>query len=367
MERGPKEIDPEAFKIFNDAIAKSTSSTYATPIQLYKQWCINWNYDPNPLCITTTSTINWLTSIIIKNELMHKTLKVYRSAISSAWMNAGGQGTNPVQDPSVTRLIAGYGNRRYASDKLIRELREEITPLTAELLARIEPFAPGARGGTPQQIMMWACACFLTFGLNRCGEIFRSTRIDRPPLDASNVKFFDNQYSTIQMNLAPIDSNWKNFPIPALYSFPLGKTKADREGKNEEQKIAARVAVIANWRWAHIRRDLGGGITGPFFQVPSEKLLERQQLFDEVSRWYSAATNSSAKITGKSFRRGGNQSLIASGASIPDIQIAGRWKSASMPAVYSSASANSHRNLVMSQRLGELYKSAQSANKHHHH
>jgi len=202
-----------------NSVCASTRATYAGAMRHYAGWCARWRLDPSPLRVTPARAINWLTEVGSERQLMHKSLLVYRSALSTAWAVAGGQGDNPVQDSSVARLLLGYAKSRFSTDKNIREKRKETISLTAELLAEIAPKAPGSRGGSPREIMLWAAACFLTFGLNRCGEVFRCTRNGRPPLDVSAVEFFDSPHASIARPLC--SSNWRDFPLPDHYLLEL--------------------------------------------------------------------------------------------------------------------------------------------------
>ena len=307
--------------------------------------------------MTTGQIAQWLSVVGLQRRLMADTLSTYRSAISTAWAMAGGTGSNPAQDALVSRVVQGYANVRQRADALIREERQETVALTAELLAQIAVKAPGATGGTPEDIMEWAAACFLTFGLNRCAEALGSTRGGRPPLSVDAVRFFACSHDVIPRALCPEDSSWREF-TPDHYSVNLGPTKADTLGRNPPQRIAAAPAVQALWRWVHIRRDLGGGDEGPLFMVPGQRVLTRARLFRVIQVWHLAATGALPKITGKAFRRGGNQSLVASGAPLPDLQHGGRWASAGMPARYSSSAANAIRGLHVSRGLGDIFAAA---------
>jgi len=201
----------------------------------------------------------------------------------------------------------------------------------------------------------------LTFGLNRCGEIFRSTRTNRPAIRADAVTFYDHALSALPRDLE--EGNWQSRPLPGLYSVALDRTKADPEGRNLDQRIAATPAVRALWRWMHIRRDLGGRADEPLFTVPGASVssLSRGRLFAAVASWHEVVRGTAPKVSGKAFRRGGNQSLVASGAPATDMQHAGRWASAGMPAVYSSTVANEQRGLHVSRGLGQLYETAAAA------
>jgi hypothetical protein len=171
------------------------------------------------------------------------------------------------------------------------------------------------------------------------------------------VQFFERSFDVVARALCPEGESWRQAAVDH-YSVQLGPTKADQLGRNPPQRIAAAVAVSALWRWAHIRRDLGGRAEDPLFQVPGQKALTRKQLFSTIQQWHLAATGVLPKVTGKAFRRGGNQSLVASGASVPDMQRAGRWRSSAMPAVYSAPAAAAARGLHVSRGLGDIFAAA---------
>lgn len=348
-------------KLLFAAAAPSTLASYATAVQDYQGWCARWRYDSSPAAISTQRAMEWLAAAGAERKLMFSSLRSYRSALSTHWANAGGVGPNPLQDPLVSRLLKGYRNQNRERDSAVREKRQETISLTVELLAELTPFAPGARGGSPDDIMLWAAACMLTFGLNRCEEIFRSTRTGREPIFAAAVTFFRSPQSVTARALIPEGSCWQEATPPDHYSVALGITKADQEGKNPDQRIAAEPAVRALWRWMHIRRDLGGGADSPLFAVPGSPPLTRSRLFTAVAEWHQQATGEKAKVTGKAFRRGGNQTLVAAGASVPELMAAGRWRGEGMPAVYSSATANSSRALLVSRGMGQIFSSAAAA------
>lgn len=305
--------------------------------------------------------MEWLASVASEGQLMADSFSLYRSAVSTAWAIAGGTGSNPVQDPSISRLVQGYARVRRKADAAKRAARRETIALTAELLAQIAPSAPGAPGEgkrvSPAEIMLWAAACMLTFGLNRCAEIFGATRSRRPPLAASAVQFFARPHDVVHRALCPVGADW-GVCVPDHYMVQLGATKADPLGHNAPQMIAAAPAVQALWRWMHIRRDLGG-TDGPLFQVPDNSPpLTRVQLFAAVARWHEVATGHLPKVTGKAFRRGGNQSLLASGAPLSLLMEAGRWAGTGMPARYSSQVADAKRGMGASRGMGDLYAAA---------
>lgn len=311
--------------------------------------------------LTPQQCANWLVEYATGGGKgkMASSLGVARSAISTRWELAGLEGANPASSPIVSRLLKGYAKSRVEAEAVIRSEREETISLTVERLAELAPIADCSRGGAPRDVMLWAAACVATFGLNRCAELFGATRVGRPPIAASAVKFFDSEYATQPRALCPGPA--EGAPLPAYFTLALGPTKADPMGRNADLRIAARVAVAALWKWMHLRRDRGGTLTGHLFQVDSFPPLTRTELFERVRDWHRVAFGTAPKVTGRAFRRGGNQSLVASGAPHPVLKQAGRWKSDAMPSVYSSAEADAARGLKASRALGDLYEAAAAA------
>ena len=118
----------------------------------------------------------------------------------------------------------------------------------------------------------------------------------------------------------------------ALVRVRRGKT--DQEGAGVVLFCGRRAA-----RWLRRWIDKAGIKEGPLFRqvgkngkVRAERLGERS-LQKVVKRW-AAKAGVKGRITWHSLRIGAAQSLAAAGASLVEMQIAGRWKSPAMPAYY---------------------------------
>jgi len=89
------------------------------------------------------------------------------------------------------------------------------------------------------------------------------------------------------------------------------------------------------------------------------RALASRKLLLQVGVWYSRLTGIVPQLTGKAFRRGGASAMLRSGASIPDIMAAGRWKTPAMVGVYANAEAKRARAAAASRALNPVPARAQ--------
>ncbi len=114
----------------------------------------------------------------------------------------------------------------------------------------------------------------------------------------------------------------------------IRRSKTDQEGRGAAQFLGEPTAKrIRTWL-------VGSGITeGALFRavyqggrVRSGRLSDRS-VRRIITRWGSAA-GVSGRVSGHSLRVGGAQSLASAGASLVEMQLAGRWRSPAMPGRY---------------------------------
>ena len=118
----------------------------------------------------------------------------------------------------------------------------------------------------------------------------------------------------------------------------------------------------ALWTWEHTRQRLGGVPGGSLFAIPRRPPLRRAHVLARIAAWVQATQGGEApKFTGKIFRCGGNQTLLASGAPLPILQArdGGRQPACRPYTVVRGVSAG--RALLASQKMGRLFKIAKSA------
>ena len=120
------------------------------------------------------------------------------------------------------------------------------------------------------------------------------------------------------------------------------RSKTDQEGEGVLQFLGEpTVARVRAWL-------LGASLTeGPLFRavhrtgrVQAGRLTDRS-LRRIVTRWGRAA-GVKGRVSGHSLRVGGAQSLASAGASLVEMQIAGRWRSPAMPGRYAQGQLAQH-------------------------
>ena len=114
----------------------------------------------------------------------------------------------------------------------------------------------------------------------------------------------------------------------------IRRSKTDQEGRGSAQFLGEPTAKrIRAWL-------VGSGLTeGALFRavyqggrVRSGRLSDRS-VRRIITRWGSAA-GAKGRVSGHSLRVGGAQSLASAGASLVEMQLAGRWRSPAMPGRY---------------------------------
>lgn len=118
-----------------------------------------------------------------------------------------------------------------------------------------------------------------------------------------------------------------------LGTFLIRASKTDPEGKGEELPMGLpTVKRITAWT------SSAGIESGPLFRpIINERATGGRLSGSSVSRVIkvrAAACGLPGRISSHSIRIGSAQSLMMAGASLVDLQTAGRWKSTAMPALY---------------------------------
>ena len=115
----------------------------------------------------------------------------------------------------------------------------------------------------------------------------------------------------------------------------IRSSKTDQEGRGAELYLGATtVDRIKAWQ------EKAGIREGPLFRrvfLKGSRVGDRKMNVDSVRKIIKkrcAAIGIEGKVSGHSLRVGGAQSLAAGGASLPEMQTAGRWDSPQMPGHY---------------------------------
>ena len=218
---------------------------------------------------------------------------------------------NPTEDPRVAAVLAGLRRQQAANGSG----RRQANALSAEDLAAVEaaalaPRAFRGRPETPQQTHNRACAeialvRMMRDGLLRIGEA-AAARWDDLVLDSDGS-------ATLRIRLS----------------------KSDQQGEGAEVWLSpATVSALKRLRdvQGSAAETAGSRIVG---SVSARTVARR------LSAAYAAAGLGSG-YSGHSGRVGMAQDLAASGAGLPAIMTAGRWKSSAMPAHYTARQAAAH-------------------------
>jgi hypothetical protein len=353
--------------VMAQAITPSTRRTYAAPLRSYADFCRDIDVSPEPCDISVFKAGEWLAHLAIGGTISGGTLKGYRSALSTAWEESGAQGPNPLQSALIERHMRGASRILLQRDVTIRDGKAPTLELTPRILALLLPpveEAIRAAKGThdPLPLLCWAAACFGVFGLLRPSEFLGvGYRRYSSHLTAASVRFFVAPEHEGEMAMLPKGCDVFNYPFPDRFDFALGPTKADQLAKNGRVIIAAPMCVQAVWRWMHARRARGHEPQEPLFVRPDRQALSRAQLLKQLKVWLTPILGVEPVLTGKCFRRGGASGMLASGAGVPAIMRAGRWKSAAMVGVYSSAESQRVRAADESRALDPTAVSAAAA------
>jgi hypothetical protein len=367
------------------SIAPSTAATYAAPIARYQSWCSRVGRNATPAGVTAASLASFIAAAALSEHgIAGATFRTWRSAISNWREMHLVEGPPLGENALLSRTIEGVVRDRRAVDAAARAARPETAEVTVDLLAHLEPIASGWPGGTPTARMEWAALAHGTYALARPNEFLRVGR-GSPGLCTNQISFYNEQ------GLRRLDWTWTlparcaagalpadNDPtwwavVPHSYEVALGPTKADPKGSNAPLRIGAPIAVTAMWRWLHTRRELidaqpdappgVDAFAGEIFCFgPGRKPLSCAQLCNSLSWWICAVTGGMRpKVTGKTFRRGGTNSLLTHGATLEEAMTAGRWLGKGMPVLYSSKKAQARRAIAASIRLGAAAAAAASA------
>ena len=364
----PSEWSGHALRLIRTAIATSTRRSYQSSFNAYVEWCEAHGYDGSAARITPVSAGNWLADRASTMKFRSGTIKACRSALSTLWTESMTEGPNPLESRNIDRLITGITAmlRERDAESSASEKGWDLTPaiLREMLPAAKKQWEEEGLDSTviPRARMCWAAACLGVFGLLRPGEFIDVAQGPERLLAASAITFFASPGSERPQGLLPRGTNVDDYRIPDRFTIRLGITKADQLGKNPDHVIAAPMGVQALWRWMHIRRDAypeGAVVPNFVFVWPRSSHLHGASKFQlrlpalnyTLSTWAPRPAGCQVRFMGKSFRRGGASAMTASGAPIPDIMAAGRWKSSAMVGVYSNAESKRDRAIAMSRAM----------------
>ena len=188
------------------AISANTARTYAKAVERYQIFCAAQGWDPSPAAVTAVTAAEFIAALGKEGRLCARTICVHRSAVSTWRLQATlADGPNPLQSVAVERVIKGIARERQPIEAAAQQRRTPTIEVTPALLAAIQPWLlpRPPRGGTPQQLMVWAAANVATYALLRPSELLGSPQHPDRALLASQITFYMTRGSDHVGELGP--------------------------------------------------------------------------------------------------------------------------------------------------------------------
>ena len=331
--------------LIQHSVSEGTLRAYGSAIEKYVSWCESQQLSPLPQHADGIQLAEFLAHLSATTQLKANTIGTYRSAVSS-WASRGtlSDEVKLGQTTAVSTVMAGIVSQRRANEVAIKaQKRASEPPLTPAMLELIRTVAQGSE---PDRLLIIAAAYTALYGLLRPSEFLGQVgkRSERA-LRASQITFFEDDAGLIRTAPDPERAHSVT-STPHHYTITLGATKADQTGSNPPVIVAAQPAVKALWIWMWWLGTLRPASEFVFIDLQTRKFLSCSRLCDALTQYGHRAgvLKPGEYIVGRSFRRGGAAGALLSGASIPEVQAAGRWRSGSMPALYGGAAAmQAHR------------------------
>ncbi|MDR3403682.1 MAG: tyrosine-type recombinase/integrase [Chthoniobacter sp.] len=338
---GPSAVGFDAAAIIygQNAIAESTRRTYSAAQREFEAYCRGRDWKLQP--ITPQKIGNWFAHLGRTSQIASSTLDTYRSAISTLHreLTMGAQ-PNPASHQSVTIIIDGVKREWSAREAQRRLAKPQPIALTPQLLEILQPHLPQEE---PTASLMWAAATLGTGAVCRPSEFLgHPQKRQETALRVDAITFFAKDGVT---RLAA-DSR----ATPAHFTIRLGRTKTDQRALKAPKVVANPQAVSALWRWMSVRAAYC--IDSPLlFADTAGQALAQAVLLRALGVALRSIGNTTDRITGKSFRRGGASALVAAGLSDSAVAAVGGWASVGMVQVYSDADSRAARLIANSRKM----------------
>jgi hypothetical protein len=330
------------------SISRSTAASYASALTQWRDFCAESvdaaHAGPDPAealgDVGPEQAADFFAWLADSASVTAGTIAGYRSGMRHHWLRQTGwaDASNPFSSHLVDATLRGIARVLAPADRAARAARTVTAALEPRQVARLAAvmLPAGNAPASDEQAMTWAAALIGSYGLLRPNEFLGSYQHQDRHLRASQLEFCIERGTP-----APVPIALTQADCPSLVRVRLGATKADQAGANAPLVIRARAAVEALWRWSRRRLAYSAATqAGPLFRVEGQRPLSIRALLDRLQTAMRAVDPAwDGRLTGRCFRRGGASELVRDGASLEEIQQAGRWLSPAMVYTYSDVGA----------------------------
>ena len=269
---------------------------------------------PRDAPIRTDHAREWLAELADRGALSSNSLALYKSALhtqAELEQAAGDSSPNPLDHPSIRRLLKGVANDKAEREQARRAATSPTLPLTLDIVLRLQPLHDAAK---PRDCMLFAALALGVVACLRPSEMLGSHLHPARALRAEQLSFFSDAAGLL--TLLP----WRDTAsTPSHCTLALEVGKTDQQRRGTVMAVGAPVAVEALWRWCRLSGARGAA---PLFKVGA-KPLTTNALVGHLRRRLARIGLGEGHFTGKSMRKGGASTLSALGVSADDIARAG--------------------------------------------
>ena len=288
-------LSPEAQATLEKSDAKNTTVSYSSQQRLWLTWQGEQGLDP--YAATPEDIINYFSYCFHGEGKKISTIRVSRAGISRFFKEAGGY--NPVKDPKVEQSLRGLAreaaNNGYSPKQAAPLGLKEFYSIKAT--AHIPRISRGGRAETKEQAQRRGDMDLAQIATMRDGMLRSS---EAAALMWSDIYFKDDGTGRVYIR----------------------KSKTDQTGKGNEQYLQKEtVEYLRKIKPANV--DSSTSVFGCSPATISNRIKAAAK-----------AAGLEGKFTGHSPRVGMAVDLAERGASLVEMQRAGRWSSPGMPALY---------------------------------
>ena len=284
-----------------------------------------------PRSLTVSDTVRGLMDASVSEN----TRRAYRSALNKFGDHLAGA---PVTDEAIADYLAALHeagkspqtcNQVVAAIKFAAKLHGKTPPLgpvTNRVLTGIRRTGRGRGRGQVQGVKFAQADAAATFAVT--GGSLADARDAAIIAVASDAMLRASEVAALQVDDITCQPDGSG-------TVTIRSSKTDQEGRGAELYLGAiTVGRIKAWL------EKAGIREGPLFRrvfLKGSRVGDRKMNVSsvrEIIKKRCAAIGIVGQVSGHSLRVGGAQSLAAGGASLPEMQTAGRWESPQMPGHY---------------------------------